>query len=154
LLTALCRRRHCEIVYYQDWHRSTPPTRAKPGNILPAVSPLVTASPPPQPQIRQRGLNPSGGLVIAEHEGPQGRLGGPAGGEPTRPSGGLPFDEEAKLVYGVVLSLRNMVKKLTGRSVPNSVTLSSGCQTSSPGGKMVSSRESSSEPTVLPFEPE
>lgn len=30
---------------------------------------------------------------------------------------GLPFDEEAKLVYGVVLSLRNMVKKLSGRWV-------------------------------------
>lgn len=28
---------------------------------------------------------------------------------------GLPFDEETKLVYGVVLSLRNMVKKLSGR---------------------------------------
>jgi hypothetical protein len=28
---------------------------------------------------------------------------------------GLPFDEEAKLVYGVVLSLRNMVKRLSGR---------------------------------------
>ena len=27
----------------------------------------------------------------------------------------LPFDEEAKLVYGVVFSLRNMVKKLAGR---------------------------------------
>jgi trafficking protein particle complex subunit 1 len=31
---------------------------------------------------------------------------------------GLPFDEEAKLIYGVVFSLRNMVKKLSkGRSV-------------------------------------
>lgn len=29
--------------------------------------------------------------------------------------GGLPFDEEAKLVYGVVLSLRNMAKKLSGK---------------------------------------
>jgi hypothetical protein len=29
--------------------------------------------------------------------------------------GGLPFDEEAKLVYGVVLSLRNMAKKLAGK---------------------------------------
>jgi hypothetical protein len=29
--------------------------------------------------------------------------------------GGLPFDEEAKLVYGVILSLRNMVKKLSGK---------------------------------------
>ncbi|KAK0454681.1 Longin-like domain-containing protein [Armillaria borealis] len=30
-------------------------------------------------------------------------------------STGLSFDEEAKLVYGVILSLRNMVKKLSGR---------------------------------------
>jgi len=30
---------------------------------------------------------------------------------------GLPFDEEAKLVYGVILSLRNMVKRLSGRYV-------------------------------------
>ncbi|KAF7792310.1 hypothetical protein EIP86_003346 [Pleurotus ostreatoroseus] len=28
---------------------------------------------------------------------------------------GLPFDEESKLVYGVVLSLRNMIKKLSGK---------------------------------------
>lgn len=28
---------------------------------------------------------------------------------------GLPFDEEAKLVYGVVLSMRNLVKKLSGK---------------------------------------
>lgn len=28
---------------------------------------------------------------------------------------GLPFDEEAKLVYGVVFSLRNMVQKLAGK---------------------------------------
>jgi len=34
---------------------------------------------------------------------------------PSGRAGGLPFDEEAKLVYGVVLSLRNMVKKLSGR---------------------------------------
>ena len=30
----------------------------------------------------------------------------------------MPFDEESKLVYGVVLSLRNMVKRLSGRYVP------------------------------------
>ena len=34
---------------------------------------------------------------------------------------GLPFDEEAKLVYGVVLSLRNMIKKLSGQYVPESL---------------------------------
>jgi len=31
----------------------------------------------------------------------------------TGPSAGLPFDEESKLVYGVIFSLRNMVKKLS-----------------------------------------
>jgi len=30
-------------------------------------------------------------------------------------STGLSFDEEAKLVYGVVISLRNMIRKLSGR---------------------------------------
>ena len=34
-----------------------------------------------------------------------------------KPTTSLPFDEEAKLVYGVVLSLRNMIKKLSGRYV-------------------------------------
>lgn len=35
--------------------------------------------------------------------------------QPPPVNAGLPFDEEAKLVYGVVLSLRNMIKKLSGR---------------------------------------
>lgn len=34
---------------------------------------------------------------------------------PPSQSTGLSFDEEAKLVYGVVISLRNMIKKLSGR---------------------------------------
>ncbi|KAI9612314.1 hypothetical protein KEM48_004216 [Puccinia striiformis f. sp. tritici PST-130] len=34
--------------------------------------------------------------------------------QPTK-NPGLPFDEEAKLVYGVVFSLRNMVQKLAGK---------------------------------------
>jgi len=34
---------------------------------------------------------------------------------PATQSTGLAFDEEAKLVYGVVISLRNMVKKLSGK---------------------------------------
>jgi hypothetical protein len=33
----------------------------------------------------------------------------------------LPFDEEAKLVYGVIISLRNMVKKLSGRCIFTSI---------------------------------
>ena len=62
-------------------------------------------------------LSPSSGIVVAVNEDgarttanntPQ-----PPGTRST--SSGLPFDEEAKLVYGVVLSLRNMIKKLSGR---------------------------------------
>lgn len=37
----------------------------------------------------------------------------PIAGEQAR--GGLAFDEEAKLVYGIIFSLRNMAKKLSGR---------------------------------------
>lgn len=36
---------------------------------------------------------------------------------------GLPFDEEAKLVYGVLISLRSMVKRLSGRCVNGSLAL-------------------------------
>jgi hypothetical protein len=42
-------------------------------------------------------------------------LGPRTGAGGTAQNRGLPFDEEAKLVYGVVLSLKNMVKKLSGR---------------------------------------
>jgi trafficking protein particle complex subunit 1 len=49
----------------------------------------------------------------------QERLGSPLATSPPQqvqaPMAALPFDEEAKLVYGVLLSLRNMVKKLAGR---------------------------------------
>lgn len=44
-------------------------------------------------------------------------MGGGSGGGMKPKSGpkGLAFDEESKLVYGVVLSLKNMVKKLSGK---------------------------------------
>ena len=49
-------------------------------------------------------------LPNSSSSGAGGQLPG-GGGQST----GLSFDEEAKLVYGVVLSLRNMVKKLSGK---------------------------------------
>ena len=58
-------------------------------------------------------LNISSGIVVAVAE--------PATPAPaatvatTANMSALPFDEEAKLVYGVLISLRNMVKKLSGR---------------------------------------
>lgn len=58
---------------------------------------------------------------------PQSQLGVRASGGPSGPSGiegqqdlapqkrGLPFDEECKLVYGILYSLRSMVKKLSNK---------------------------------------
>lgn len=64
-------------------------------------------------------LSSSTGLVIAYNDGPAGSKNAPAlppkDGSQQERSTGLPFDEEAKLVYGVLLSLRHMVQKLSGR---------------------------------------
>lgn len=61
-----------------------------------------TSGHPNQPgQMGQHAQQAQTGSVVAGTV----RKGGP----------GLPFDEEAKLVYGVVLSMRNLVKKLSGK---------------------------------------
>ncbi|KAJ6499247.1 TRAPP complex subunit bet5 [Mycena sanguinolenta] len=123
--------RHCICVYYQDWHRTRRPKPAVEGGILPAVSQAVS----PSAHLAngnssvysgygspRNTLSSSSGVVVAVNE----MLGAQAPSTPllqsppspmTAPttSTGLAFDEEAKLVYGVILSLRNMVKKLSGR---------------------------------------
>jgi len=115
--------RHCVCVYYQDWHRTRRPKPALQGNILPGVARSVTPQPStgiPQLDIMspRNTLASSSGILVAVGESTP----SPAPLLATKPSPvpttGLSFDEEAKLVYGVVLSLRNMVKKLAGRSVP------------------------------------
>lgn len=111
--------RHCACVYYQDWHRTKQPKRAGEGGgvlnaVSQAISPLATDSAAPTPSAfsSPRNTLSSSGLVVAVGEDPVTHLPNPT--EHTR-SNTLPFDEEAKLVYGVVLSLRNMVKKISGR---------------------------------------
>ncbi|KXN92460.1 Transport protein particle subunit bet5 [Leucoagaricus sp. SymC.cos] len=121
--------RHCTCVYYQDWHRTKRPRPAVEGNLLPAVSQVVSpatigekanvnASTFSSPRNT---LLSSTGIVIASHEASaRSTLPPPSAAmtqqqQPPGVNAGLPFDEEAKLVYGVVLSLRNMVKKLSGR---------------------------------------
>ncbi|EIM83102.1 TRAPP complex subunit bet5 [Stereum hirsutum FP-91666 SS1] len=122
--------RHCNCVYYHDWHRTRRPKAAVVGGLLPGVSRAVSPLPPAS-EIHSNNTTPftsprntlasNSGIVVAlsdippspsplsqAHQAPQ--AGGP---QPT--STGLPFDEEAKLVYGVILSLRNMVKRLSGR---------------------------------------
>ncbi|KAJ7770184.1 TRAPP complex subunit bet5 [Mycena maculata] len=122
--------RHCICVYYQDWHRTRRPKPAAEGGILPAVSQSVS----PSPHLANSSgavysgfgsprntLSSNTGVVVAVNDmlsqAPSTPLllQSPTSPSPVLTSTGLAFDEEAKLVYGVILSLRNMVKKLSGR---------------------------------------
>ncbi|GJJ06224.1 hypothetical protein Clacol_000414 [Clathrus columnatus] len=109
------------------YDRTKRPRPAVEGNILPGVSRAVT----PRPHdtngqtitfLSPRDyLNVSSGVVVAATPvtpPPPPPLVPPKTTETPPPStvpSGLPFDEEAKLVYGVILSLRHMIKKLSGR---------------------------------------
>ncbi len=139
--------RHCNCVYYHDWHRTKRPKRANDGGaLLPGVSHALSPLPsttttsaagpgsapgsaPGTPFSSPRNtLASNSGVLVAFSDGSQSpglptstatpppvQAQGGAGGVAS--SAGLPFDEEAKLVYGVILSLRNMVKRLSGRYV-------------------------------------
>lgn len=112
--------RHCNCVYYQDWHRTKKPKPAvEGGGILPGVSRAVAPFTSDASLISPRNnLSSNTGVVIAvnEESAPASLLQTVAP-TPAQPLAGLPFDEEAKLVYGVILSLRHLVKKLSGRFV-------------------------------------
>lgn len=58
-------------------------------------------------------MSSSGIVVAVNDEVPRTPL--PNATQQVPANGGLPFDEETKLVYGVVLSLRNMIKKVSGK---------------------------------------
>jgi trafficking protein particle complex subunit 1 len=119
-------RRHCACVYYQDWHRSKPPRPAVEGGILPAVSQQIYPVRGEDGTISAMNSSPrntlssSSGVIIAVNDDTPST---PLLQTTTQPTAtkqsntGLSFDEEAKLVYGVVLSLRNIVKKISGRYV-------------------------------------
>ncbi|KAH9935478.1 TRAPP complex subunit bet5 [Fomitopsis serialis] len=124
--------RHCNCVYYQDWHRTTKPRTALEGGLLPAVSAAVypkQEDPAPDAAGSRWGtprntLNSATGVVVAVNEdAPRSPLPPPRANTPppaqqqaqSQQSAALTFDEEAKLVYGVVLSLRNLTRKLSGR---------------------------------------
>ncbi|KAJ6499949.1 TRAPP complex subunit bet5 [Mycena vitilis] len=122
--------RHCICVYYHDWHRTRRPKPAVEGGILPAVSQAVSPSPhlPNSNASVYSGfgsprntLSSNTGVVVAVNDMLSQAPPTPLLQAPPSPvtspltSTGLAFDEEAKLVYGVILSLRNMVKKLSGR---------------------------------------
>lgn len=116
--------RHCECVYYHDWYRTKRPRPAVEGNILPAVSQAVTSATmveksnvntlhytsPRNTLISSTGIVTSNENTVLSTPPPSVQQ-----SQPSTMTSDLPFDEEAKLVYGVVLSLRNMIKKLSGR---------------------------------------
>ncbi|KAI9028492.1 Sybindin-like protein [Hyaloraphidium curvatum] len=81
--------RHCKCVYYTSWNRAPA-----------AVPPGKGSVPGSQPGIPPRTASMPGSI---------------GGSRQTRP-GNMSLDEEAKLVYGVIYSLRNMVNKLKGSS--------------------------------------
>ncbi|RXK41228.1 hypothetical protein M231_01378 [Tremella mesenterica] len=93
--------RHCDCVYYQDWHRTSPIRPPPFTNFRPGVHRIPS---PPSITTKESIFNTKRLSALEDVE----RVG-------NRELKGLPFDEESKLVYGVILSLRNMVKKLSGR---------------------------------------
>ncbi|BGP17031.1 hypothetical protein JCM10213_000333 [Rhodosporidiobolus nylandii] len=105
--------RHCTACFYSDLGAQA--TRDPGPSTLPCVLPPSSSS----------SARPSAGLPSELVEDrPYGvpdaalRDGGAAGAADraaTKGKGRLAFDEEAKLVYGVVFSLRNMVSKLSSR---------------------------------------
>lgn len=122
------QNRHCACVFYQDWHRSRKPKLAVPGGILPAVNKSLSSTTVTGSHVQdvspRNTLSINSGVVVAVSNDDPNFIQHPnssqsgAGGQPSTGGGqstGLSFDEEAKLVYGVVLSLRNMIKKLSGR---------------------------------------
>ncbi|OCB88424.1 TRAPP complex subunit bet5 [Sanghuangporus baumii] len=124
--------RHCTCVYYHDWHRTKRPKPASKDGLLPAVSRAVShqgastdgIAPPMSSFSSPRNtLISSSGVVVAVNEEPELPIKLPSSGsgvqtqQPSSTGGALAFDEEAKLVYGVILSLRTMIKKLSKRYV-------------------------------------
>ena len=116
--------RHCTCVYYQDWHRTVRPKTAVEGGMLPAVYAPVYPQANPDTMYGNRNTlsAPTSGIVVAvndevPHTPLPTQTQSPIAPLPPQPTSSLSFDEEAKLVYGVVLSLRNMIKKLSGKYV-------------------------------------
>ncbi|KAI5121565.1 hypothetical protein M0805_000746 [Coniferiporia weirii] len=119
--------RHCACVYYHDWHRTKQPKPAGKDALLPAVSRAVSHRPAapdgtPMPistfSSPRNTLMSSSGIVVAVNEEPEyAKPSANTSAQATSTASGsaLPFDEEAKLVYGVILSLRTMFKKLSKR---------------------------------------
>ncbi|KAI8577736.1 hypothetical protein K450DRAFT_177383 [Umbelopsis ramanniana AG] len=79
--------RHCECIYFQKWSHQRPSSMAS----VNATSTTTSSK--------------TGGLLNSTSRMQSAAI----------PGNNMSLEEEAKLVYGVVLSLRNFVRKLSGR---------------------------------------
>ncbi|KAG9006777.1 TRAPP subunit bet5 [Tulasnella sp. JGI-2019a] len=103
--------RHCICVFYHDWQRVKKARPAYEGGILPNVASGLMTN--PATTINTPGVSATFGESNVGAASSTVGAGGTTIAQANLSA--LPFDEEAKLVYGVLISLRNMVKKLSGR---------------------------------------
>ncbi|GAA5968440.1 hypothetical protein JCM8115_006389 [Rhodotorula mucilaginosa] len=116
--------RHCTCCFYTDLDQRPPPVAGP--STLPKVLPPAPRAPQPQPSLQSRDMaiqdprnsaGGGGGYNVPDTATLAPSTTAATAADPTRRAspGRLAFDEEAKLVYGVVFSLRNMVSKLSTR---------------------------------------
>jgi len=104
--------RHCECVYFQSWHRTTPIRLVK--DVLPGIAPDTSlASATHTEQLNQAGTSIPSATRIQGGKNEPATKPVPRALDAPPARRGLPFDEESKLIFGVIYSLRNMVKKLS-----------------------------------------
>ncbi|WWC68771.1 uncharacterized protein I206_102706 [Kwoniella pini CBS 10737] len=114
--------RHCDCVYYQDWHRTKPTRAPSSQNYKPGVHriPMITNNINSEETFNKESIfskslgsqneNKDHNSLISNNS-----ISNDKDKKLNSLPKGLPFDEESKLVYGVILSLKNMVKKLSGK---------------------------------------
>ncbi|WFD36472.1 Trafficking protein particle complex subunit BET5 [Malassezia cuniculi] len=98
--------RHCQAIYHQDWsHLHAAPAQSFTSSIGATLQRAAGgAAAPAAQELRAPGDSlPNVSRSVHAKDAPN-----------EASSALLPFDEEAKLIYGVVFSLRNMVRKLGG----------------------------------------
>ena len=113
--------RHCTCTFYASYAGKPPKATS---TTFPSVfrTPPILSHPSQSSALNNNALPPWERLTGGAGSQAGGTIEGMEGGEREREfeKAGLVFDEEAKLVYGIIFSLRNMVKKLSLRSVPSS----------------------------------